>query len=129
MKMKSYENVMTTDGLDALARDVNEWARGKGFWENPIQVSDLKEDERLTQLTKTQKVLLVVTELAELTEGIRKPSTPSSVEGVTNEEEELADTIIRCLDYAGQYRLRLGLAVRLKMALNEGRIRKHGKEF
>jgi hypothetical protein len=53
--MKSYENVMTTDGLDALARDVNEWARGKGFWENPIQVSDLKEDERLTQLTKTQK--------------------------------------------------------------------------
>jgi hypothetical protein len=53
-------------------------------------------------------VLLVVTELAELTEGIRKPSTPSSVEGITNEEEEMADTIIRCLDYCGHYGLRWG---------------------
>jgi len=44
-------------------------------------------------------------------------------------EAELVDLIIRVTDMAGGRGLRLEEAVLAKMAYNEGRPRKHGKEF
>jgi hypothetical protein len=49
--------------------------------------------------------------------------------GFTNEEEEVADQIIRLLDYAGEYKLRIGECIRAKMMKNEGRPYQHGKAF
>ena len=108
--------------LDTLAKGINQWANRKGFWSfpDPIPLE--------SSLIKSTKLMLVVTELAEAVEGFRKP-IPSTIPPYTNEEEEIADAIIRLLDYAGQYKLRIGEAVIEKIALNEGRPFRHDKNF
>lgn len=106
--------------IDIMAVGINRWANEKGFWADHGDIP--------AGLVKSQKIMLIVTELAELVEGLRKP-VPSSIPGFTNEEEEAADTMIRLLDYCGQYNLRIGAAVLAKMEVNEGRPFKHGKEF
>jgi NTP pyrophosphatase (non-canonical NTP hydrolase) len=129
---KAYcsENVATVVTL--LARDINRWAVAKGFWKFVVPL--VETDEIHTQvchdagIVKMTKLMLVVTELAECAEGLRKPAE-SGVPPFSNEEEEIADAIIRLLDYAGQYRLRIGEAINAKMAKNEGRPYRHGKEF
>lgn len=116
------------EAVNELARDINAWAHLKGFWSFPLNRT--ADDPQLIPadhpLVKTSKQMLIVTEVAELCEGTRKVAE-SGIEGFTNEEEELADTIIRCLDYAGQYDLRIGEAIIAKMAKNEKRPYKHGK--
>lgn len=130
--MKAWEHDVTSAALNALAKDIFSWADAKGFW--PMIVDDKliepysKSAERLMLAVKSQKIMLVVTELAELVEGLRKPE-PASIEGFTHEEEEVADAIIRLLDYAGAYGLRVGEALAAKMVKNEGRPFRHGKEF
>ena len=127
--MKAYESPMHTSALDFLAEEINLWARGKGFWEEGgVTTLTLAHRQELLLMKKSQKILLIITELAELTEGLRKPPS-EQLPGFTNEEEELADTIIRLLDYAGQYKLRIGKALAAKMAKNKNRPFKHGKEF
>lgn len=113
--------------LNLLARNINKWAVGKGFWD--FKTYDLAPIDLTHPLVKTTKVMLVVTELAELVEGVRKPAVQASIEGFTNEEEEIADAIIRLLDYAGQYRLRIAEVIEAKMEHNEGRPYRHGKGF
>jgi NTP pyrophosphatase (non-canonical NTP hydrolase) len=131
VKMKSWEHDQTAAALNALAKDINLWACNKGFWSfrdtnaNPL-------DPDLLYI-KSTKIMLVVTELAELVEGLRKGEKgsydPTSGAIYTNEEEEVADAIIRLLDYAGAYGLRIGEALCAKMTKNEGRPFRHGKEF
>lgn len=48
------------------------------------------------------------------------------LEPLTNEEEELADTIIRALDYAKRRNLNIGKAVAVKHAYNVTRPYRHG---
>lgn len=111
------------NSIDILAQEINLWANKKGFWD--FGIPGLLPDN---PLVKSTKVMLVVTELSELVEGIRKP-VESQLSDFTNEEEEIADAIIRLLDYSGQYNLRVGQAILAKMAFNEGRSYKHNKQF
>ena len=111
------------NNIDTLAKEINLWANKKGFWD--FSLPGLLPDN---VLVKSTKIMLVVTELSELVEGLRMPVI-SQLEGFTNEEEEIADAIIRLLDYSGQYNLRVGEAVLAKMAFNEGRPHKHNKQF
>lgn len=132
-KVKSWEHDQTVAALNALARDIHNWAKVKGFWNHGLNVTSqsfypIPEGHNLV---KTTKIMLVVTELAELVEGLRKP-LETKFDGnacYTNEEEEVADAIIRLLDYAGAYGLQIGEALCAKMAKNESRPFKHGKEF
>lgn len=109
--------------LNHLAVSINQWANQKGFW--GFGKEGVLPDN---VLVKNTKLLLVVSEIVECMEGLRKP-VDSPLENFTNEEEELADAIIRILDYAGQYDLRIGEAVLAKIAFNKGRPYKHGKNF
>lgn len=135
--MKQYEQVDDTAGvLDYLAIDINNWAEGKGFWNIPTAIiNGVANDPSgeslpwLEMLMKTRKAALITTETSELVEGLRKSNAESGCPGFTNEEEEMADQIIRILDYCGHYSLRIGEAVCAKMAVNEGRPYQHGKSF
>lgn len=129
--MKSYESEYHLGAVQQLAADINQWAKEKGFWSTfPISTLTAEDHQKIVLMQKSQKIMLVVTELAELIEGLRKPD-PAAAEtfGFINEEEEVADAIIRLLDYSGHYGLRIGEALGAKMAKNEGRPYKHGKEF
>lgn len=45
------------------------------------------------------------------------------------EEDEIADAIIRLLDYAGKYKIDIGKHIYLKLLYNRTRLYKHGKEY
>ncbi len=122
--------------FNSLSQRVTTWAASKGFWDIPITIRDAMVRDQgvskyITNLVKTQKQMLIVTEGAELIEGLRKPAEANDhdPEAFTNEEVEMADQVIRILDFAGNYNLRLGACILAKMAKNEGRPHRHGKEF
>lgn len=68
------------------------------------------------------KLMLVVTEVAEAAEALRKNDLP-------NFEEEIADTFIRLLDISGSIGMDVENAIRAKMEINMTRPHKHGKEI
>lgn len=116
--------------INQVARDITIWADGKGFWNIPSQLKDMCDDiprvrEFVNGLRKSQKLMLIVSELSELLEHLRKPGE-SSIAPITNETEELADAVIRILDYCGRYQLPIGEAICAKMAVNEKRPYQHG---
>jgi NTP pyrophosphatase (non-canonical NTP hydrolase) len=72
-------------------------------------------------------LMLIVTELAEAMEAYRDGTRASEkAPAFSKLEEELADAIIRILDFAGGESLDIEGALRAKMAYNEGRPYRHG---
>jgi NTP pyrophosphatase (non-canonical NTP hydrolase) len=124
------------DGLAELQEAIEEWRIHQGFETNWRNVPE--------------KLMLVVSELGEAMEAYRhlngdtlqvlmgggKAAMEKAADGLTfqqfqhydNFEEELADTAIRLLDLCGALNIDLAAAIHLKMACNEMRPRKHGKE-
>ena len=130
------DQLMVVKVFDQLAARINRWAKAKGFWDIPeairtAAVSSPEAGRYLDNLIKSQKQMLVVTEGAELIEGLRKTAEANDhdPEAFTNEEVEVADQIIRLLDFAGQYDLRIGACILAKMEKNEARPHRHGKAF
>jgi NTP pyrophosphatase (non-canonical NTP hydrolase) len=131
---KGMSRLLALD-INRLAHDIHVWAKVKGFWNVPEDVERMlhtlsdKSRDWIARMIKSQKLALVTTETSEQVEAVRKPDTESGLPGFSNEEEECADQIIRLLDYAARYDLRIGEAIMAKMAVNEGRPYKHNKEF
>lgn len=94
-------------GLTQLAAGINAWMHHQGFW---------------TSNNKGEKIALVHSEVSEWLEAVRKGDAQ-------NEAEEMADAVIRILDYAGQHGIDLGVAIEAKMLKNYARPYKHGKGF
>lgn len=81
---------------------------------------DLKTGERLER-NKGEMLMLMVSELAEAMEGERKGLMDTHLPHRRMVEVELADVIIRLLDYAGAYNLDLDGAVSEKRKYNQFR--------
>lgn len=94
---------------------IGDWNLYQGFWQSE---------------NVGEKIALMHSELSEALEADRK-NLPSEHlhEGFTGVEEELADTIIRILDFAGHFKLRLGEALIAKLVYNTTRPYKHGKGY
>ena len=104
------------ESLRTMQHAVHDNAIAHGWWDEP------REDGTV--------MMLIVSELAELLEELRVGGRESAkIDGFTSEEEELADAVIRILDFAGRKGYRLGAAILAKHAYNLSRPRKHGKLF
>jgi NTP pyrophosphatase (non-canonical NTP hydrolase) len=99
------------------ADEINAIARDKGWWQ-----ADRNEAEM---------IMLMVTELAEAVEGLRHGNPPSDhIPAFSAVEEELADCIIRIMDYGQAKGYRVAEALVAKVAFNRTRPFMHGgKKF
>lgn len=101
--------------LNTMQSLVYDWNAAQGFW-----ASD----------NIGEKIALMHSELSEALEADRKGVTSDDkIPAYRGLEAELADAVIRILDFAGRHQLRLGEAVIEKLAYNTTRPFKHGKAY
>lgn len=104
--------------FNQIARQIHNWAKRKGFWEDGQDRND------------GELIALMHSELSEALEAIRHGNPPDDkIPEYSGYEAELADLIIRVMDTASARGLRVAEAIIAKMAYNEGRPYKHGKRF
>lgn len=109
-----------SEAWEALQAEVGGDMQTSGFWDFSMSEHDI--------LYRLSKIMLMVTELSELAEGLRERRTMSDhIEEFFHEEEELADTVIRIMDYANFYHLDVVGAILAKTKFNKTRVHKHGK--
>lgn len=102
-----------TTMLSELQREAHRIAVDHGWWEKPRSAGEA--------------LMLMVTELSEAMEALREGSPQSDkIPGFSQVEEELADAIIRILDFAGGNDLDIEGALQAKMRFNESRPYRHG---
>lgn len=101
------------EAFNYFADEVNEIAVEKGWW---------KEDRNEGEL-----ICLMHSELSEALEALRHGNPPDShIPEFAGVEAELADTIIRIMDFACAKGYRVGEAVEAKIAYNKNRDFMHG---
>jgi hypothetical protein len=101
--------------LHELVKQIHETAKDKGWWDGPPR-------------SPLEIYMLAVGELSEAVEDVRanKPEFYKEGEKPCGEAIEVVDCIIRLMDYAGYRKWDIEELIRIKMAYNETRSRRHG---
>jgi len=107
--------------INKLIKDAHENAVKHGFWE---EINSIKNPTIGNQMNNaiTTTLMLIVCEVSEAVEGLRKGDTK-------NFKEELADIAIRLADMCGGLDIDLETEIIKKMKKNADRPYKHGKAF
>lgn len=103
---------------------IHDWAHKQGFYENTVCHKPDGDRERncIHQSGNVlSQLMLVVSELGEAAEALRKGD-------LENFREEVADTVIRLFDLAGACGMDLEREISTKMSKNFSRPFRHGKE-
>jgi NTP pyrophosphatase (non-canonical NTP hydrolase) len=102
--------------FDSLAADIHAAAKEKGFWDR--------------ERNDGEAIALIHSELSEALEALRRGNPPSEkIPPFSHAEEELADAVIRVMDYAAGRGFDVAGAMLAKIRHNESRPRMHGKQF
>jgi hypothetical protein len=110
--------------LNKFKQHSHQTAIAKGWWKEREQIEKLPGGVQQVQLAL---LMLIITELSEAAESIRHGCPPDDkVPEFSGLEAELGDAVIRILDMAEKYNLRLGEAIVAKMRCNLGRPALHG---
>lgn len=108
--------------IGGLAASIYQNAREKGFWPDVPRIGDIPE-----------KIALMHSELSEALEEYRNHRPSNSIYWKDGKPEgipiEMADLIIRALDFCKGYNIDIEEAIRIKMEYNAGRPHKHGKRI
>lgn len=101
--------------LNELCLSTYELAKLKGWYDSPRAPLEVH--------------MLIVSEIAEASEAVRNGDEPFYFQDTKPEGEltELADAVIRILDYCGSRGWELGTAMKIKQQFNSTRPYKHGK--
>lgn len=122
--------VSTSEAINAIRDNIHKKNVDAGWWH------DLETGEKLER-NKGELLCLIHSEISECMEGVRKNLMDDKLPHRKMEEVELADAVIRILDYAGGYGLDIGSAIVEKLAYNqqradhkpENRRQENGKKF
>lgn len=115
---------MRTATIDELQVRAYEYAKGNGFHDEPCEDGT--------------RIALMHTELSEALEHLRDGVDPAEIIYVKDKHGrnkpdgvvvELADAVIRIMDFCGIHGAPLERAILEKMAYNEGREFRHGRVF
>lgn len=104
------------ENINEVVYECHEAAFKAGWW-----IKTDGTDVRDNPMCFSQKLMLIVSELAEAMEGDRKDLMDDKLPHRKMREVELADAFIRVCDTAGAYGFDLGGAVEEKMAYNAKR--------
>lgn len=122
--------------FERLSGGLYKWFKHQGFWPQHWPVDELEGvqmfgfsspgtlDPEQLRLKKMEKLGLIMTEVAEAMEAVRKNDDQ-------NEREELSDALVRIFDYVGGFGHAnlIGEAFIGKMQKNYERPFRHGKQF
>lgn len=102
--------------IDVLTNKIHENALQHGWWKKPRTFAEI--------------IALCHSELSEALEGDRQGNPRSDkVWQISSVEEELADCVIRILDYCGKKKINITKAIAMKMEYNADRPYRHGKRY
>jgi NTP pyrophosphatase (non-canonical NTP hydrolase) len=111
--------------LNKLAIACHSNAMEKGFYDSIIKIlnnCDMEDYNFIKNSFISQQLMLIVSELGESIEGLRKND-------LDNFREELADTFIRLFDLCGFLKININYEVSRKMKINKERPNLHNKIF
>lgn len=113
--MRTRESEIASD-INSAAEYCNYLAAKAGWW------TDLKTGETLVgKRNRPEMLMLMVSELSEAMEGLRKDRMDDHLTHRKMEEVELADCCIRIFDYAHAHGYDLGGAIAEKLLYNQQR--------
>lgn len=129
--MKPHEEAVFVDLIEQFAKEVNEYSKKQGFWAHETLACPGCGYEIDNPSVDAEKVALMHSELSELLERLRVEPEARDVHcpEFTNFEIELADEVIRVLEFAHHHAARIGSALLAKAEYNRSRPPKHGKRF
>lgn len=115
----SYDEACFISEFNKLSVDIHDQCKYMGFWDMGVENRNAGE-----------ALMLMVSELSEGFEGLRKGGRPDDhLPEFMNHEVEMADCIIRIMDWCKAHNWRVAEAIVAKHHYNAGRPYKHGKHF